>query len=263
MPSGLVITSPWRETATNIPLPCVTDCQPASAAWVRLVQVMPSGLVITLLRPPAAATATNVPSPYVTESQELSAAEVRLVQVMPSGLVITRLPAPVQATATNNPLPYVTECQSLSVAEVRIVQSVPVTAPEAPGTPTPSKPTTTINTATPTPRQPVQPRVTLTMRRILLPEQTHEESNCRCASCVRHSWSARRCVESLQARTRPKRKYGSSTRESQCSRDFQRIEKRAPGMIRTCDARCRKWMLYPLSYGGDGGILRRAGTVEV
>ena len=241
----------------------VAAALPALAVGAEGVGGINPPLVITRLPVPVEATATNNPLPYATDSQELSAAEVRLVQVMPSGLVITRLTAPDKATATNSPLPYVTEYQSLSVAEVRIVQSAPVTAPEAPGTPTPSKPTTTINTATPTPRQPVQPRVTLTMRRILLPEQTHEESNCRCASCVRHSWSARRCVESLQARTRPKRKYGSSTRESQCSRDFQRIEKRAPGMIRTCDARCRKPMLYPLSYGGDEGTLRRAGTVEV
>ena len=81
------------------------ELQEISAAEVRLVQVIPSGLVITRFPVPEKATATKSPLPYVTEFQLLSAADVRLVQVTPSGLVITRFPVPVPATATKSPLP--------------------------------------------------------------------------------------------------------------------------------------------------------------
>ena len=70
----------------------VTDNQMLSAAEVWLVQVMPSGLVITRLPLPEAATATNVSCPvgppHVTDNQSLSAAEVWLVQVMPSARTV-------------------------------------------------------------------------------------------------------------------------------------------------------------------------------
>ena len=49
------------------------------AAETRLVQVMPSGLVMTRLSVPEEATATKRPSPYVTDCQSLLAAEVPLV----------------------------------------------------------------------------------------------------------------------------------------------------------------------------------------
>ena len=64
----------------------MTDDQLLSAAEVRIVQVMPSGLVITRLPAPVLETATKSPLPYVTEVQSLSAAEVRIVQVIPAGL---------------------------------------------------------------------------------------------------------------------------------------------------------------------------------
>jgi hypothetical protein len=128
IPSGLVITRlplPPLLTATNklLPLtvPYVTDCQALAAAAVRIVQVSPSGLVITRSNPDEAKpTATNKLLPYVTPYQLLSAADIWLVQVIPSGLVITRLPTPLPLTATNKPLPltvpYVTDCQSLSAS---------------------------------------------------------------------------------------------------------------------------------------------------
>ena len=72
---------------------------------MRLVQVIPSGLVITRLPVPVLLTVTNNPLPCVTENHSLSADDVRLVQVVPSGLVITRFPVPVLLTATNKPLP--------------------------------------------------------------------------------------------------------------------------------------------------------------
>ena len=86
IPSGLVITRllapgpvPLQLTATNKPLPptvpYVTEDQPLSDADVRLVQVTPSGLVITRLPVPLSLTATNKPLPptvpYVTEFQLL------------------------------------------------------------------------------------------------------------------------------------------------------------------------------------------------
>ena len=77
-----------------------------SAADVRLVQVVPSGLVITRFPDPVALTATNKPSPYVTEYQALSDADERLVQSIPFVLVITWLfGAAMGLTATNKPLP--------------------------------------------------------------------------------------------------------------------------------------------------------------
>ena len=99
-----------------------------SAADVRLVHVIPSGLVITRLPVPLPLTATNKPLPYVTEYQSLFAADVRDVQLTPSGLVITRFPVPSTLTATNKPLPYVTDHHQLSAADVRVVQLIPSAA---------------------------------------------------------------------------------------------------------------------------------------
>ena len=86
IPSLLVITLfpdpvPVLETATNIPFPYVTLCQSLSAAEVREVQVIPSGLVITLLVVPEFATATNNPFPYVTLRQLLSTGVVLVVHI--------------------------------------------------------------------------------------------------------------------------------------------------------------------------------------
>ena len=134
IPSGLLITSPCSLTATNKPLPYVTEIQVKSPADAPPVHVIPSGLVITRLLkvglvPP---TATNNPLPltvpYVTEYQSSASTDARLVQVIPSGLVITRL-VPLELTATNNPIPltvpYVTEFQPLFAADVRLVQVIP------------------------------------------------------------------------------------------------------------------------------------------
>lgn len=87
---------PLMETATNfccpVAPPHVTESQPLSAADVRLVQVMPSGLVMTRLYVPVEATATNfccpAGPPHVTERQALTAAGVRLAQVMPSAYAV-------------------------------------------------------------------------------------------------------------------------------------------------------------------------------
>ena len=96
---------------------------------MRLVQLIPLGLVITRFKVPDELTATNKPSPYVTDLQLFSAAAVRLVQVIPSGLVITRsVILPLELTATNKLLPYATESQLLSAAEVRLVQVIPSAA---------------------------------------------------------------------------------------------------------------------------------------
>ena len=57
-----------------------------------MVQVMPSGLVMTRLPVSGAGYGDEQSAPYVTPYQLLSAAEVRLVQVMPSELVMTRFP---------------------------------------------------------------------------------------------------------------------------------------------------------------------------
>ena len=97
-----------------------------------MVQVMPSGLVMTRLAVPLAATATNfccpAGPPQVTEYQLLFG-EVRVVHAMPSGLVMTRLSVPVFATATNFSCPagppQVTEYQMLSTGEVCVVHVMP------------------------------------------------------------------------------------------------------------------------------------------
>src|SRR5258706_430624 len=96
---------PEFDTATNKLLSYVIAVQELSAAEVRLVQVIPSGLVITLFPVPEEDTAANKPAPYVTLRQTVLVAEVRIVQVIPSGLVITLFPAPVLDTATNKLLP--------------------------------------------------------------------------------------------------------------------------------------------------------------
>ncbi len=97
-----------------------------------MVQVMPSGLVMTLspeyLFPTAMNFCCPVGPPHVTDNQ-LSELESCVVQAMPSGLVMTRLPVPEAATATNfccpvGP-PHVTDRQSLSAGEVCVVQVMP------------------------------------------------------------------------------------------------------------------------------------------
>ena len=77
IPSVLVITRfvPSAATATNIPLPNVTDCHKLASAAVRAVQVIPSGLVITRFVP-LEATATYTPLPNVTERHALPSAPV-------------------------------------------------------------------------------------------------------------------------------------------------------------------------------------------
>lgn len=81
--------------------------QSLSAALVRVVQVKPSGEVITRLPVPEPATATNklIPGAQTTLRQELSAGVFWSVHVIPSDDVITRLPAtPEYETTTNRDL---------------------------------------------------------------------------------------------------------------------------------------------------------------
>src|SRR6056297_898639 len=92
---------PWFAQAINLSPPKTTSCQSESVALVWLVQVRPSGLVITLLPVPVEDTATKVPFPHVTPCHSLSLALVLEVHVLPSGLVMTRLLVPVLLTATN------------------------------------------------------------------------------------------------------------------------------------------------------------------
>ena len=76
-----------------------------------MVQVMPSGLVITRFPVPLLATATNFSCPagppHVTALQELSAADVCVVQVMHSGLVVTRFTVTQAETARDWTCPEV------------------------------------------------------------------------------------------------------------------------------------------------------------
>jgi hypothetical protein len=128
---------PLELTATNVPtpltVPYVTDCQLLSAAALRAVQVIASGLVITRLAivpEVVSLTATNRPSPYVTAFQVfvLFSAAVRAVQVSPLFMLV--ITAPLVPTATNVPtpltVPYVTERQLLSAAAVRAAQVIPL-----------------------------------------------------------------------------------------------------------------------------------------
>jgi len=101
---------------------------------VWLVQVMPSGLVITrsvvllpIAEPSATATNFSCPAgpPHVTDAHGLEAAGVRAVQLLPSGLVMTRLPELELETATKSPFPYVTDLHTLFTAEARGVQLMP------------------------------------------------------------------------------------------------------------------------------------------
>jgi hypothetical protein len=133
IPSGLVITRlpvPLAATATHRPFPYATELHPRPPTpEVRLVQVIPSELVITLPLP----TATHRLFPYATDCQLPEEEEVRGVQVIPSELVITSparpRPPPSLATATHRgfPLgscPYATEVQILSAA-FPVVQVIP------------------------------------------------------------------------------------------------------------------------------------------
>jgi hypothetical protein len=101
----LLVVPPVYATTTNLLLPKIIAHQKLEVdSELRVVQLIPSGLVITL-SVPELATATNNPLPYATEYQLAFAAEFRIVQLIPSVLLITRLPVPVLATATKRPLP--------------------------------------------------------------------------------------------------------------------------------------------------------------
>jgi hypothetical protein len=111
--------------------------QSLSAADVLIVQVVPSGDVITLLPPPELATATNKFKELfqTIPCQLLSVAEVREVQdkvfgsaqVIPLLLVITLSSTPEVPTATNKELRLFQAklVQELSAAEVLDVHTVP------------------------------------------------------------------------------------------------------------------------------------------
>jgi predicted DNA-binding protein len=103
---------PEYATATNIlsSLDQHTERQLLSAADVRAVQVIPSGLVITRLPVPEYATATNILSSLDqhTEYQLLSAADVRAVHVLTHSaalapLVLVRLFSAVMFTPLTSP----------------------------------------------------------------------------------------------------------------------------------------------------------------
>ena len=126
---------PLAATATNFSCPVgppqVTEYQ-LRFGEVCVVQVMPSGLVMTRLPvPPDTATNFSCPvgPPHVTEVQLLSVGEVCVAHVMPSGLVMTRLSVPSFATATNFSCPVgppqVTEYHWLLAGEVCVVQVMP------------------------------------------------------------------------------------------------------------------------------------------
>ena len=87
------------ETAQNSPSSGdqQTDSQLLSAALVRMVQLTPSGEVMTRLPVPLMETAQNSPSSgdQQTDSQPLSAALVRMVQPSASG----RMPARARNTS--------------------------------------------------------------------------------------------------------------------------------------------------------------------
>jgi hypothetical protein len=71
------------ETATNVPLPYVTEYQVLFAALVLAVQVTPSGEVMTRLFEPSEDTATKRPFPYVIDFHEFATAAVDVAHVMP------------------------------------------------------------------------------------------------------------------------------------------------------------------------------------
>ena len=109
MPSALVMIRllPLLATATS-----TSRCgdqqrqvQVLSAAEVRLVQVLPSGEVITRLPVPLLLNATSRPSSAAQQSaiQLLVLAALRRDQLRPSLDVITRWVPPVLLTATNIP----------------------------------------------------------------------------------------------------------------------------------------------------------------
>ena len=107
------------------------DRHPLSTGFILIVQVIPSGLVITLLFATALVTDTATKSTssadQQTENHKLSAELVLLAHKIPSGLVITLLPVPVDATATkrDNSADQHTDLQSLSDALVLLVQVIP------------------------------------------------------------------------------------------------------------------------------------------
>ena len=110
-----------------------TEDQELSTGVVRVVQVTPVGLVITLFPVPEYATAQNNPvvfavGDHATLIQLLSAADVWINHVIPSVLVMTLLPVPEVATAQNLDCSALqqTEDQELSAAEVRVDQVTPV-----------------------------------------------------------------------------------------------------------------------------------------
>ena len=93
-----------------------------------MVQVIPSGDVITRLFVPLVPTATNNPNSadQITLFHVLSAADVRVVHVVPLVLVITRFPVPLCETATNIPNSADQHTpDQLLLAVVRVVHVIP------------------------------------------------------------------------------------------------------------------------------------------
>ena len=140
VPFVLVITRlvPSLLTATNTPLPYVTDSQALFADAACEVHVTVVGflsVVITRLVP-SLLTATNVPTPltvpYVTDFQLLSrlpSGASRRSQLTPLFVLAIMRFVPDLPTPTKYPVvlivPYVTDCQSSIVDPVRIVQLIP------------------------------------------------------------------------------------------------------------------------------------------
>ena len=90
---------PEAATATKRLSPYVMANHWLSTADAPMVQLMPSGLVITRFPMPSTDTAANCPPPNVTAGKVLATGVLRVVHENPSELVITRL-VPLAATAT-------------------------------------------------------------------------------------------------------------------------------------------------------------------
>ena len=102
----------------------------SDTGFVRVVQVVPSGLVIIRVPVPEDATAQNNISSgdQQTEFQLLSAELVLVVHVVPLGDVITRSPVPVFDTAQNKLSSGLqqTDCHAFVDAAVLLVHVVPL-----------------------------------------------------------------------------------------------------------------------------------------
>jgi hypothetical protein len=105
LPLVLVITRfvPLELTATNNPLPYVTDSQVLVLFSAAVRAVKRSPLFSMVITAPLAPTATYKPSPYVTERQS-ELIPFLIFHVVPFVLVFT-LPPPVFLTATNKLFP--------------------------------------------------------------------------------------------------------------------------------------------------------------